>query len=87
MNGFQIVFRTEGLVEAILLDGTVRTLTFDPTGSPFTAEALADAAVQAALRQWMLDSNAEGWVEWRELTTVLQALGVDMERVAAENRA
>lgn len=87
MSGFQIVFLNDGLAEAMILDGEVRTLTFDPTGSPFTANVLNNAAVQTALRQWMIDSNAEGWVEWRELTSVLQNLGVDMEQVAAENPA
>jgi len=88
MDGkFQVVFSPEGLVEMLLLDGEVRKLTFDPAGSPFTADAVAEPEVRAALRQWMEDTNAEGWIAWRELAATLQGMGVDMDRVAARHPA
>ncbi len=82
---FQVVFNPDGLVEMMLLDGEVRTLTFDATGSPFTVDAMNDPEVQAALHQWMRDTNAEGWVGWKELGATLSGMGVDIEQVVARN--
>jgi hypothetical protein len=80
---FQVVFNAAGIVEMMLMEGEVRTLTFDSTGSPFNARAMNDPDVKTALRQWMTDTNAEGWVGWQELAATLQGMGVDMVEVAA----
>jgi hypothetical protein len=82
---FQIVFNPDGVVEIMLLEGEVRTLTFDSSGSPFTAQAINETDVRTALRQWMEDTNAEGWVGWKELSATLLGMGVDMEAVVARN--
>lgn len=84
---FQIVFNPDGVVEMMLLEGEVRTLTFDSTDSPFTTAAMNEPDVKAALRQWMEDTNAEGWVGWQELSATLRGMGVDMEAVVARNRS
>ena len=83
-ESFQVVFNPDGVVEMMLLEGQVRTLTFDSTGSPLTAEALADEVVKEALHQWMVDTNAEGWIGWQELAATLQGMGIDMAAVAAK---
>jgi hypothetical protein len=81
---FQVVFNPDGIVEMMLLEGERRTLTFDSEGSPFTARAMADPEVKAALHQWMVDTNVEGWIGWQELAATLQGMGVDMAAVAAK---
>lgn len=82
---FQVVFNPDGLVEMMLLDGEIRTLTFDSTDSPFTVSAMNDPEVKDALHDWMRDTNAEGWVGWRELGATLASMGVDIEAVVARN--
>ncbi|MDB5378107.1 MAG: hypothetical protein JWR00_2553 [Rubritepida sp.] len=84
---FQVVFNPDGLVEMMLLDGEIRTLTFDSTDSPFTVDAMNDPEVRSALYQWMRDTNAEGWVGWQELGATLAGMGVDIKRVVARHPA
>ncbi|TCI00754.1 hypothetical protein EJV46_01020 [Roseococcus sp. SYP-B2431] len=80
---FQIVFNADGVVEMMLLEGELRTLTFDSSGSPFTTQAVEEPEVRAALHQWMVDTNVEGWIGWQELAATLQGMGIDMAAVAA----
>lgn len=79
---FQVVFNPDGVVEMMLLEGQIRTLTFDSAGSPFNSRVVNDPEVKAALQQWMTDTNAEGWVGWQELAATLQGMGIDMAEVA-----
>lgn len=84
---FQVVFNPEGVVEMLLLDMDIRKLTFDSADSPFSVGAMNDVEVRNALHAWMQDTNAQGWIGWRELEATLAGMGIDMKGVAARHPA
>jgi hypothetical protein len=80
----QYTFNQDGVIEVMLaMGGQVRALHINPDGMPWNSDAFQEPDVRAALFQYMIRTDAEGWIGWPELEGVLNASLVDIGALTA----
>jgi hypothetical protein len=76
----QFTYNSGGVIEVMLgIEGLVRSLHINPDGLPWNIDAFQEPEVRAALFQYMIATDAEGWIGWPELKGIFAEGDVDVE--------
>lgn len=88
LTKFQLVFdRDETVDMQMLIDGEMRCTQLDLRDAPFSKAMLAEAAVQQALKAWMLEAKGPAWMSWTDIEEALLVAGIDVDALTTRYSA